>query len=347
MADLTIRGAGIFGLSIAWACAQRGARVQIIDSDGPGAGASGGIVGALAPHVPENWNDKKAFQFDSLLMAEPFWDSVKAAGGQDPGYARTGRLQPIADARSLDLAHARAASAQTLWDGQATLSIVPKEDAGPWAPRSPTGFLIHDTLSAHVHPRQACNALVAALKTAGAEILPDGPVQGPVIWCTGVQGLKDLSATHTRPVGNGVKGQAALLALPNRMPTDAPQLFADSLHIIPHTDGTVAIGSTSERAFTSAKATDALLDDLLVRALAQVPMLEGARVIERWAELRPRSRSRAPMLGHWPDKPGHLIANGGFKIGFGMAPKVAQVMADLVLDGRDTIPELFRVEASF
>jgi glycine/D-amino acid oxidase-like deaminating enzyme len=37
------------------------------------------------------------------------------------------------------------------------------------------------------------------------------------------------------------------------------------------------------------------------------------------------------------------VANGGFKIGFGMAPKIAQVMADLVLDGRDAIPPDFRL----
>ncbi|MDP5364989.1 MAG: FAD-dependent oxidoreductase, partial [Paracoccaceae bacterium] len=65
MADVTVLGAGIFGLSVAWACVQRGARVRVIDPHGPGAGSSGGIVGALAPHVPEQWNDKKAFQFDS------------------------------------------------------------------------------------------------------------------------------------------------------------------------------------------------------------------------------------------------------------------------------------------
>ena len=52
------------------------------------------------------------------------------------------------------------------------------------------------------------------------------------------------------------------------------------------------------------------------------------------------------MLGAWPDRPSHFIANGGFKIGFGMAPKVAETMADLVLDGHDTIPADFRVEAS-
>ena len=72
MVDVTVRGAGAFGLSIAWACAQRGAKVRVIDPYGPGAGSSGGLVGALAPHVPENWNPKKAFQFDSLIMAERF-----------------------------------------------------------------------------------------------------------------------------------------------------------------------------------------------------------------------------------------------------------------------------------
>ena len=88
MVDVTVRGAGIFGLSIAWTCARRGAKVQIIDPFGPGAGSSGGLVGALAPHVPENWNAKKAFQFDSLIMAEPFWNQVESTGGVSPGYAR-------------------------------------------------------------------------------------------------------------------------------------------------------------------------------------------------------------------------------------------------------------------
>jgi glycine oxidase len=48
-------------------------------------------------------------------------------------------------------------------------------------------------------------------------------------------------------------------------------------------------------------------------------------------------------LGAWPGRPGEFVANGGFKIGFGMAPKVATTMVDLVLEGRDTIPEGFRL----
>ena len=51
--DVTVRGAGVFGLSVAWACLRLGATVRVIDPNGVGSGASGGIVGALAPHVPE------------------------------------------------------------------------------------------------------------------------------------------------------------------------------------------------------------------------------------------------------------------------------------------------------
>ena len=81
MAEVTIKGAGIIGLSIAWECIQRGAKVQVIDPNGIGAASSGGIVGALAPHVPENWNEKKVFQFESLVMAQSFWDDVDHVSG--------------------------------------------------------------------------------------------------------------------------------------------------------------------------------------------------------------------------------------------------------------------------
>ena len=343
MAEITIRGAGIFGLSVAWACAQRGATVQVIDPGGPAAGSSGGIVGALAPHVPENWNAKKAFQLDSLLMAAPFWHEIEAIGGGQSGYARKGRLQPIADDAGLALAHRRSETAQALWQESAIWQVVPATSAA-WEPNSPSGWLIHDTLSALIHPRLACAALVQALRAKGVHVTAKGADRGQVLWATGVAGLAEMTAAHSRMVGSGVKGQAALLAYDAR---GLPQLFAGGVHVIPHGDGTVAIGSTSEREYDSPDQTDAQLDDVIAAARAAMPVLAQAQVIDRWAGVRPRSRSRAPMLGAWPGRSGHYIANGGFKIGFGMAPKVAQVMADLMLDGRDTIPDGFRVEDNF
>lgn len=341
--DLTVKGGGIFGLSCAWEATRRGARVRLIEHDRIGAGSSGGLVGALAPHVPENWNDKKQFQLESLLMAEGWWADVVATGGVDAGYLRSGRLQPIPDERALENACARVEEARTLWQERADWRVIPATGA-TWEPNSPTGWLIHDTLTARLHPRRAAAALVAAIRARGGEVVEgDAPVEGAVLWATGYAGLLDLNGAFTQAVGAGVKGQALLVRHDAR---DLPQLFADALHIVPHADGTTAIGSTSENTWEDPGATDAQLDDLLTRARAALPALHDAPVIDRWAGIRPRARSRAPMLGAWPGRDGHYIANGGFKIGFGMAPKVAAVMTDLILNGQDRIPAGFRVEAN-
>ncbi|WP_413850850.1 NAD(P)/FAD-dependent oxidoreductase [Albidovulum sp.] len=352
-ADVTVMGGGIFGLAIGWECARRGARVVLCEAERIGAGPSGGLVGALAPHVPEQWNAKKAFQFESLVMAEGFWAGVRAASGRDPGYARTGRLQPLADAAAVELARGREAGAAALWRGRAEWRVV-KAPADGWAPESPTGLCVEDTLTARLHPRDAGTALVAAIRALGgvvevgvseppAGVLGQQRGPGAVIWATGTAGLAALSADLGRVVGSGVKGQSARLACEARQ---RPQLFADGLHVVPHHDGTVAVGSTAERDFDAPGTTDGQIEALIDRARALCPALRDAPVIERWAGVRPRARSLAPMLGAWPGRAGHFVANGGFKIGFGMAPKVAEVMADLVLEGRDAIPAGFRVEDS-
>ncbi|MBZ4021172.1 FAD-dependent oxidoreductase [Rhodobacter sp. TJ_12] len=339
---VTVRGGGVFGLACAYEVAKRGVKVRLIERDRIGAGSSGGTVGMLSPHVPEQWNAKKQFQFDSLVMAQAFWDDVKAVGGQDAGFGRVGRLQPIANDAGVELAQARAAGAAEHWGADFTWRVAPVEEFGEFVPVTPTGLVIHDTLSGRASPRRAGAALAAAIEALGGEvILGEAEDRGPVLHATGLAGLEELTAAFGKSVGNGVKGQSAILA---HDAGPVPQIFADGVLVVPHADGTVGVGSTAERYYDDPTSTDEQLEDVLTRARALVPALEGAEVVERWANVRPRSVTRAPMLGAWPGRDGHFIVNGGFKIGFGMAPKIAVVMADLVLDGVDTIPEGFRVE---
>lgn len=327
---VTVAGGGIFGLSCAWELARRGARVRLFEARQIGAGSSGGTVGALAPHAPENWNDKKQVQLDALASAADWWAGVAAVGGVDPGYSRTGRLQPLAT-DALPRIHDRIAAARRNWPEWARLEI---QDAptGPLIPASPDGLWLFDNLTARLNPRRALDALAAALRALGAEVIEGTPAPGDAqIWATGVAGLAEFG-------GNGVKGQSALLRLDAG---EAPQVFAEAVHIVPHNDGTLAIGSTSERDYDGLE-TDAQLDRLIAHARQICPALEGAPVIDRWAGLRPRAKSRAPLVGAWPGRPGRFVANGGFKIGFGIAPAVAGMIADLVLDGRDRVPAPFR-----
>lgn len=340
-ADVTVLGGGIFGLSIAWSCLRRGAKVRVIEASSWGAGASGGLVGALSPHVPGSWNVKKAFQLDSLLMASDWWAQVEAASGLRSGYARLGRLQPLADDRAVLAARHRADEAAELWHGKAEWSVV-QATGSSWEPSSPSGWLVYDTLSARLSPRLALAALLEALRIGGADlVLGEGLLEGAVVHATGAAGLAELSRAFGIRFGSGVKGQALSVRFDA---SDQPQLFTDGLHIVPHADGTVAIGSTSETSWTDG-GPDGRLDGLLSAAVASLPVLAGCEIIERWAGIRPKAESRAPLLGEWPGRSGHFVANGGFKIGFGVAPKVAEVMSDLILSGRDAIPDAFRPAA--
>ncbi|MCY3997571.1 MAG: FAD-dependent oxidoreductase [Rhodobacter sp.] len=342
MIDVTVMGGGVLGLSVAYVCARRGARVCIVEKRSPAAGASGGPLGALAPHVPDNWNEKKEFQFRSLLMAETFWREVERDSGRSPGFRRTGRLQAIANPRALELAHARRESARRNWRAKADWRVAPASEFGAWCPTGGTGYVIHDTLSARLEPRNACESLAGAILELGGEIrLGEVPAGGQVIWATGYEGLRDLSGHFDRLAGDGIKGQALSLQYDAG---DVPQLFIDGVHIVPHENGTVAVGSTDEREFASPDSTDWRVEALLNRAVGICPTLRGAPVLTRWAGVRPRAKSRAPVIGPWPGRNGHFIVNGGFKIGFGIAPKVAGLVADLVLEGRDVIPSGFRVE---
>jgi glycine/D-amino acid oxidase-like deaminating enzyme len=335
----------VFGLAIGFECARRGAKVRVIETTRIGAGSSGGHVGALAPHVPENWNPKKAFQLESLLMAQAFWESVRDIGGGDAGYGRVGRVQPLKDEAAIELARARGESAKALWQDHAVWEIREAREFGAFTPPRARGLVIFHRLWARAGPRAAAQALALGICALGGEVLiGDHADRGTVIHATGAAGLDDLTQAFGKTVGQGIKGQSALLdgrAIAGLR--DAPQVYTGSLHIIAHADGTIAIGSTTEREFEDANSTDESLETLIETARVLCPAIADAPVIDRWAGARPRAKTRAPMLGAWPDRAGHFIANGGFKIGFGMAPKIAQVMADLVLDGVDQIPEGFRV----
>jgi glycine/D-amino acid oxidase-like deaminating enzyme len=337
--DLTIRGGGIFGLSVAWEAVLRGAKVRLVESHHIGAGASGGLVGALTPHTPEGWNPVKAFQLQSLLRAADWWAGVEAVSGLSSGYGRIGRLQPLEDAQAVTLAHTRAEGAAQVWQGQAVWQVV-AATGGDWEPATPSGQMIHDTLSARINPKLALASLAEALRAKGAQIvLGEAQDEGAVIWATGAEGLAALSQDLGQAVGRGVKGQAVLLRLSGY--ETRPQLFIDGLHIVPHADGTIAIGSTTENQWADL-ATDGQCDTLIDRARAALPVLCHAPEVSRWAGLRPRAASRGPLIGAWPNRAGQFVVNGGFKIGFGTAIETARLICDLVLEGKDTIPDAFR-----
>lgn len=356
--DLCVIGAGIFGLSVAWAARGRGLSVLLLDARTPGAGASGGIVGALSPHVPDQWNPKKQFQLDALTIAAAHWAEVEAVSGLASGYARRGRLMPLTTQDAAARAHLRQADARQNWGDLATWSVVPRDALPPHIAPVATPFgAAHETLSAAIRPRAACLSLAEALRRRGGEIRSNTPVTalapgrvetpdqtitaGRIVVAAGVEGFGLLAPLLGQTAGSGVKGQAALLAA--TLPDETPLIFHDGLYIVPHGKHGTAVGSTSENRYTDPTQTDAQLEAVIARARALSPALADAPVGQRWAGVRPKARRRDPMLGPLPDTPEIIVANGAFKIGFGIAHKVGAVIAQMLVGETPDLPESFTV----
>ncbi|MDA1237389.1 MAG: FAD-binding oxidoreductase [Proteobacteria bacterium] len=340
MADVTIYGGGILGLATAWSCIKKGARVRVIEKLGVGYGSSGSPVGALAPHTPDNWNEKKQFQFESLALGKSYWAEIERVSGLPTGYVKCGRLQAVQDQRTLLLAKARVEGAKKRWGEEGNWNLLRHGEVNDWKPRSSLDFLIYDTFSAIINPRFACISLAKAISNLGGEIIiGEAEPVGKVIYATGAIGLDATPEKSGSKLGTGVKGQAILVRY---NASGLPQLFVDGIYIIPHLNGTVAIGSTSEKIFLNTSSTDSQLEELYHRAIDNVPLLKHAKILSRWAGVRARTSSRSPIMGRNPLNPSSYIANGGYKIGFSMAPKIGEVMADFILFDKDEIPKSFK-----
>ncbi len=109
MRKVIVVGAGAWGLACAYACAKAGMAVQVFEAAQIGSGASGGVMGALSPHTPDQWEAKKQLQLESLCNAEGFWAEVDALSGVASGYGRFGRLVPLTTPRARELALMRVA----------------------------------------------------------------------------------------------------------------------------------------------------------------------------------------------------------------------------------------------
>ncbi|NLS04359.1 FAD-binding oxidoreductase [Rhizobium sp. P32RR-XVIII] len=346
--SLLIAGGGIMGLWAAVYAERLGIDTLLADAGELGQGASGGLLGALMPHMPDKWNAKKQFQFDALVSLEAEIAAIEAATGLSAGYHRSGRVIPLPKPHLRKIALRHSADAETHWHQGGRRFHWHVGDAAPVAgwidPAAGESGFVHDTLAARVAPRALVAALAAFLRQAkhihivenaavgaleperGTAEVGGKPVRfGRCIIAAGHQSfplLQQFTPGLDKPLGQPVKGQAAMLKAD--IDPAFPTIFRDGLYIVAHEGGHAAIGSTSENNFDDPLSTDAQLDALIEAAREMAPVLRNAPVVERWAGLRPKAIDRDPMVGQHPVHPGLIALTGGFKVSFGLAHRLAE-----------------------
>ncbi|WP_064840217.1 MULTISPECIES: NAD(P)/FAD-dependent oxidoreductase [unclassified Rhizobium] len=369
--ELLIVGGGIMGLWAAVHAERRGIDTIIADAGQLGGGASGGLLGALMPHMPDRWSEKKQFQFDALVSLEDEIDTLEAATGLSAGYRRSGRLIPLPKPHLEKIARRHCEDAERHWQAGARRfhwHVLDGPPVGGWieASAGESGF-VHDTLAARVAPRSLIAALVTLLRQAKhvrirehaavagldpdrgtAEIGGDSVAFDHCILAAGHQSfplLQGLTPGLKQPLGQPVKGQAALLKAD--LDPALPTIFLDGLYVVAHEGGHAAIGSTSENRFDDPASTDGQLDALIAAARGIVPALRDAAVVERWAGLRPKAIDRDPMIGRHPDHPRLIALTGGFKVSFGLAHRLAEAAICIAgdTDCGFLLPESFTISS--
>jgi glycine oxidase len=134
-------------------------------------------------------------------------------------------------------------------------------------------------------------------------------------------------ALPTRPV----KGQMLCLIMPSRTLLKHV-IRAPEAYLIPRSDGRLLVGATVEEAGFDKRTDIPTIQRLHRTALALVPELRNAKILEDWAGLRPGTPDALPILGATAT-PGYFVATGHFRDGILLAPVTAEVMV-AVIEGR-------------
>jgi glycine oxidase len=101
------------------------------------------------------------------------------------------------------------------------------------------------------------------------------------------------------------------------------------VYLIPRSDGRIVVGSTLEEAGFDKRTDVSTIQRLRQAAIALVPELQNAKILEDWAGLRPGTPDSLLVLGA-TSVLGYYVATGHFRDGILLAPITAKVMADVV-----------------
>lgn len=362
--DVAIIGGGVIGCAAAYALATAGLRVLLLERGQIACEASGEAAGMLAPQAEAS----EAGPFLTLgLQSRELFPALTAAlreeTGLDVGYGQDGTLYPCLDEDEETEARTRFA-----WQRGQGLPVewwgaeeVRKAEPGIHPAVRGALFIPGDR---QVTSGTFTRAFALAAARRGAEIWEGAPVTGFVRDRKRIVGVKNLDRTvsagrYVLAAGPWSAQIAALLGLPVPVLPVKGQLcmagllqggprhilYSHLAYLVPRPGGEVVLGTTVEFAGFDKRVTVGGLQGILAGAQALYPALAGAPLLRAWAGLRPYTSDELPLLGPVPEMEELLVATGHHRNGILLAPITAQLLRELVVDGRTSTPLApFRVD---
>jgi glycine oxidase len=337
---ITVIGAGVVGLSVAYELASRGASVRIMDARGVALGATRASAGILAPYIEGHSDALLALAVASLSEYDAFVARVAADAREAIEYRRNGTLQvacATSEARQLVTAAQRLAEANvahTLLNADGARAIEPALGT--------VSAALHVPEHGYVGVRTLISALVTALAARAVEVATEQVTDVEALDADAVviaagSWSADLSLQGVRIPVRPIRGQ--LLHLRLQRPPASRVLWGERCYIVPWQDGSVLVGATTEDVGFDEMPTVTGVRRLLDAGIALLPELATAGFLEVRVGLRPATADELPIVGPSSTMRRVFYATGHYRNGVLLAPLTALALADLVLDGRAR-PEL-------
>lgn len=339
---ITVRGAGIIGLTVADELLLRGHAVTVVDP-APAQGASHAAAGMLSPSA-EVWHGEEDVLRLGLASLALWPDFARRLGVP---YDDRGTLLVGTDADDLQHVQRQVDLATSLGRRVVTgnrREVLDREPSlghfggGAWLPGEGS-----------VDPRRVCAALLERVP-----VHRDAPARADVAVIATGSVLPD----PYRALVRGVRGE--ILRLRSDDPptcTVRARVAGEDVYLVPRSGSVsgpveVVVGATSEEHDDEPIVTAGGVLRLLAAARRVWPAVDRAAFVEATARDRPATLDGLPLIGP-TGRRGELLAAGHYRHGVLLAPLTAQMIADAVesADPGSTVdpavdPRRFRTSAT-
>ena len=354
--DVIIIGGGLMGASTALQLAMRGCRCIVLEKDSPGRHSSGVSAGGLRQL------NRDPAEIPLTVEAAKMWRNIEALLDSDCDACFPGQLRIAENAADMEKLEQRAALVRSLGyrheemiDRKELYRLVPA-----LSPHCVGGLVCRE--DGFARPYHALTAFRRKAQSLGVEFRSDTKVQSlrwegdawqvrtsqgifsaPVLvncagaWAKEIAGMLDEAVPLTP--------KALALMVTERLPHFvAPVMGAASrkLSFKQMQNGTLIIGGALLAKLDFARETTELdwlrLAESANTVLSFFPQLKNVRIVRAWAGIEAFMPDNIPVLSASQTCSNAYHAFGFSAHGFQLSPIVGRIMAELILDGKSTLP---------
>ena len=354
--DVVIIGAGIVGAACAWACANEGLRVAVIEADIIGGGATGAGMGHLVV-----MDDSEA-QFALTRYSQSLWHQIAGELPGDVEYESCGTIWVAADEEEMETVRqkkefyeTRGVPAEVL-DAKALRAAEPNLREGlVGGLRVPGDAVIYAPCAARFFVERAqSRGAELYLPRVVTEIIADGVRlnDGTLVaahWVVNAAGTWSPMLTP----GIEVKKRKGHLVITDRYAgfvkhqlvelgylKSAHSMTTESVafNVQPRRTGQMLIGSSRQFDVEGKEVDVSILRRMLERPAQFLPGANRLSAIRGWTGFRAATPDKLPLIGPWLGRENLFLATGHEGLGITTSLGTAKLLVDQLLRRTSEIP---------